>query len=272
MPNRIIKESICTSPNVDMLSRDAEVFFYRLLVQCDDYGRMDARRAILRARCYPLQIDRVREDEIGAWLTELSSAGLIGLYTVNGCEYLHIQTWDKHQQVRAKRSKYPEPPSSDSNRNHLIADDSICPRNPIQSLSESKTNPDRRDDLKRQYEQVLGMIPTASYMEITGYMDKLIARNVSDWWGLALQQTTQARVPGWHYMKACLESWLAAGKPSVNGKDRTNGKSNNGGLGFTGVAADAPLKPTAAEIEEWERWENELAAKQAATARPALMS
>ena len=52
MPNRILKDSICTSPNIDALSLEAETFFYRLLVQCDDYGRMDARPAILRARCY----------------------------------------------------------------------------------------------------------------------------------------------------------------------------------------------------------------------------
>lgn len=111
------------------------------------------------------------------------------------------------------------------------------------------------------------MIPTASYLEMTSYMDKLIDRNVMDWWGLALQQTTQARVPGWHYMKACLESWLAAGKPSINGtgkKEATNGKSS---LGFSGVAADAPRKPTASEIAEWERWEDELAANQATSAR-----
>ena len=271
MPNRIIKESICTSPNVDVLSRDAEVFFYRLIVQCDDYGRMDARRAILRARCYPLQIDRVSEAQIGAWLAELEAAGLVALYHVDASEYLHVQTWEKHQQVRAKRSRYPAPPTHDSNGNHVIADASICPRNPIQSESESESNPDRRDEFRRQYESVLGIVPTASYPEMTTYMDRLTERNVSDWWGLALQQTTQARVPGWHYMKACLESWLAAGKPSVNGKNKEVSRAKSS-FGFSGVAADAPQKPTAAEIAEWERLEDELAAKQASAARQAGMS
>lgn len=269
MPNRIIKESICTSENIDRLTRDAEVFFYRLLVQCDDFGRMDARRAILRARCYPLQLDRVTEAQIGAWLAELQAAELVMLYHVGAGEYLHIQTWEKHQQVRAKRSKYPAPPTRDSIGNHLISDDSICPRNPIQSLSESESNPDQRDEYRRQYEAVLGMIPTASYPEMTGYMDKLTERNVPDWWGLALQATTQARVPGWHYMKACLESWLAAGKPSVNGTGGKHVNKSNGGLGFTGHATDTPRKPTAAEIAEFER---ELAAIEANSARPAHLS
>lgn len=132
--------------------------------------------------------------------------------------------------------------------------------------TETETSTGGRDEYRRQYEQILGMIPTASYMEMTGYMDKLTERNVSDWWGLALQATTQARVPGWHYMKACLESWLAAGKPSVNGTGGKHVNKPTSGLGFTGHAADAPRKPTAAEIEEWERWEDELAAKQAASA------
>ena len=42
MPNRIIKESICTSCEIDSLTPEQEVFFYRLIVNCDDYGRMDA--------------------------------------------------------------------------------------------------------------------------------------------------------------------------------------------------------------------------------------
>ena len=44
MPNRIIKESICTSENIDQLSPFCETVFYRLIVNVDDYGRIDARR------------------------------------------------------------------------------------------------------------------------------------------------------------------------------------------------------------------------------------
>ena len=38
MPNRIIKESICTSENIAALSMGAEVLFYHLIVKADDYG------------------------------------------------------------------------------------------------------------------------------------------------------------------------------------------------------------------------------------------
>ena len=55
MSNRILKESICASENIDGLSAFQETFFYRLIVNCDDYGRMDARAKILAARLFPLK-------------------------------------------------------------------------------------------------------------------------------------------------------------------------------------------------------------------------
>ena len=43
MPNRILKESICRSEEIDSLSWFEEVLFYRLIVICDDFGRYDGR-------------------------------------------------------------------------------------------------------------------------------------------------------------------------------------------------------------------------------------
>jgi len=133
MPNRILKDSICTSPNIDALSREAEVFFYRLLVQCDDYGRMDARPAILRAKCYPLQVDTVPQDDIRRWLAELVQAQLVILYRVDGGDYLQMRTWERHQQIRAKRSKYPDMITSDINCDQVIANVPVIQSNPIQT-------------------------------------------------------------------------------------------------------------------------------------------
>ena len=152
MPNRIIKESICTSEEIDGLTAFQETFFYRLIVNCDDFGRLDARAKILKSKLFPLK--DVREDVIHAALMALSSAELVILYEVDGKPFLQMRTWDKHQQVRAKKCKYPEPPkktpsnesgiSADTNIcNQMISDDCRCPRNPIQSESnpESESNP-----------------------------------------------------------------------------------------------------------------------------------
>lgn len=122
MPSRILKESITTSPNLDILSPLAERLFIRLIVNCDDYGRLDARPQIIRAKCFPLKLDTVNEEDIINWLTELINANLIMLYTSNDLVYLQMLTWDKHQQVRAKKSKCP---NYDNTCNQMITSENI---------------------------------------------------------------------------------------------------------------------------------------------------
>ena len=141
MPNRIIKESICTSDNIDQLSAFHETVFYRLIVNVDDYGRIDARPKLLASKLFPLK--DIRASQIEDALRKLTSAELVTLYTVGGNPFLQMNTWDRHQQIRAKKSKYPAPENSDkayeSICNQMISDDSKCPRNPIQSESESES-------------------------------------------------------------------------------------------------------------------------------------
>lgn len=167
MPNRILKESICTSETIAALKPEEELFFYRLLVNCDDYGRMDGRGAILRARCFPLVADRITEASIEEWLEALAKVGLIRLYVVGGRRYLQVVTWEKHQQIRAKKSKYPGPPPSDGICNQMLSNDDICPRNPnpnqnpVTSPSEmgdeAPSNP--REEIDRDQPE-LKLVPT----------------------------------------------------------------------------------------------------------------
>ena len=145
MPNRIIKESICTSNEIDALKPEEEILFYRIIVNCDDFGRMDARLPILRAKCFPLRIDSVKDKDIRAWMDSLIKQGLIFTYEADGKMYLQMTTWEKHQQIRAKRSKFPAPDdgvihkiADEINGKHLLSD---VPENPIQSNLESESNP-----------------------------------------------------------------------------------------------------------------------------------
>lgn len=143
MPNRILKESICASENIDMLSAFEETVFYRLIVKVDDYGRLDARPKLLSSLLFPLK--DIRAKQIEDALRKLTSAELVTLYTVDGKPFLQMNTWDRHQQIRAKRSKYPGPEDAEHKNGHdiicnqMISNDSKCPRNPIQSESESNT-------------------------------------------------------------------------------------------------------------------------------------
>lgn len=105
MPNRMLREGILTSQRVAELSWPAEVFYRRVMSVVDDFGRFYAHPKLLRAACYPLLLDRVSDPDIGKWLTECVTAGLIRTYQVSSKQYLELL--DFRQQVRAKESKYP---------------------------------------------------------------------------------------------------------------------------------------------------------------------
>jgi hypothetical protein len=108
MPNRILKESIKSSPQIDALSWFEEVVFYRLMVSADDYGCMDGRTVLLRNELFPTK-DTVTKKAVEDAIAHLVSVGLLCKYTVNGMPYLFFPTWEKHQRIRNKHRKYPEP-------------------------------------------------------------------------------------------------------------------------------------------------------------------
>ena len=105
MPNRIIKESICRSEEIDSLSWFEEVLFYRLIVTCDDFGRYDGRAKIIKGSCFPLK--DITEKDIDKALGRLSAVGLVRVYEAQGRPYLQLVTWADHQRIRNQKSKYP---------------------------------------------------------------------------------------------------------------------------------------------------------------------
>ena len=145
MPNRIIKESICVSESIAELNWFEEVLFYRLIVACDDFGRFDGRVAVIKNRLFPLK-DTLTAKAVKDGINRLASVGLVTLYEVEGRPYLHLPTWNDHQNVRAKRSKYPDPEiSSSASVGVRNADEYKCNQLPanvpvIQSESVSESN------------------------------------------------------------------------------------------------------------------------------------
>lgn len=129
MPNRIIKESICTSDSIDSLGWFDEVLFYRLIVNCDDFGRFDGRLAVIKNRLFPLK-ENLTLKNVDTAINKLARVGLVCLYEHDGKPFLFLPTWNEHQSIRAKRSKYPEP---ENICKQMISDESKCHRNPIQS-------------------------------------------------------------------------------------------------------------------------------------------
>ena len=130
MPNRIIKESICTSEDIAGLSMGAEILFYHLMVKVDDFGVYFGNEQIIKNTCFPLKSSEIKVKQVESWLNELVKSGLLFAYVAeDGKKYVQFTKWAKHQQIRAKKSKYP---LFDSTCNQLLADDGNSCRNPIQ--------------------------------------------------------------------------------------------------------------------------------------------
>lgn len=125
MPTRMLREGILTSEPVSLLSWPAEVFYRRLMSAVDDFGRYYAKPELLRAICYPLQLDKVGNPDIAKWLGETQKTGLVRVYAVSGKEFLEIVNF--RQQVRAKHgSKYPAPPADVTQMpSNCVANDAV---------------------------------------------------------------------------------------------------------------------------------------------------
>lgn len=86
MPNRIIKESICSSEKIAALSDFEFRLWVGLITQADDAGRGDARPAIIKGHVFPFR-DRLSIKDIDAALQELAAKGCVSLYKVDGKPY-----------------------------------------------------------------------------------------------------------------------------------------------------------------------------------------
>lgn len=134
MPNRIIKESIKRSEQIDKLSWFEEVVYYRLIVSADDFGICDGRTVLLKNELFPLK-ENVTKKAVEDAIDNLVKVGLLSSYEVSDIPYLAFPTWKSHQRIRNKRHKYPMPDNDNltATCGQLTAD--------CQSESESNLNP-----------------------------------------------------------------------------------------------------------------------------------
>lgn len=112
MPNRIIKDSIAKSETISGLTDFQFRLWVHLITYVDDYGRGDARPAIIKGACFPFR-DRMTNKDIEKGLADLAGAGCVVLYKVDGKPYLYFPNWEQHQRVRQKVSKCPSPDDCD---------------------------------------------------------------------------------------------------------------------------------------------------------------
>lgn len=139
MPNRIIKESLCSSEKIASLSDFEFRLWVGLITQVDDAGRGDARPAIIKGRVFPFR-ERLSIKDIDAALQALAAKGCVSIYTVDGKPYFLFPGWAKHQRVRDCKPKYPEPPEN-LNLPQSAASCGELPQSAALIQSESESNP-----------------------------------------------------------------------------------------------------------------------------------
>ena len=217
MPNRIIKESVCTSDEINALKWFEEVLFYRLIVNCDDFGRYDGRYMIIKNSLFPLK-ESVTVKNIEDAVNRLVSVGLVDYYFVDRKPFLQLRTWDSHQQIRAKRSKYPancnQMISNDINCNQMISNVPVIQSNPIQSESESNTKEKRAPARKKYGEYQNVLLSDEEYAKlksdipnVDGYIEKLSSYMAS-------------KGKKYSNHKATISNWYK--------RDKEEGKTNDG--------------------------------------------
>lgn len=150
MPNRMLKESVKRSDQIDQLSWFEEVVFYRLILTADDFGCMDGRIVLLKNELFPMK-DNVTKKAVEDAISKLASVGLLCRYTVSGKPYLFFPTWEKHQRLRNKHRKFPNPADADTPLDgHLTV---ICQSNDGQETANCQPELELEDELELEEEK-----------------------------------------------------------------------------------------------------------------------
>ena len=186
---------------------------------------MDARPKILAAKLYPLK--DIRAEQIANALQALSSAGLVTLYSVGGKPFVQMKTWERHQQIRAQKSKYPAPDGSftgsDINCYQMKSDAGKCPRNPIQSNpievdTRAREGGGDSDDLTHLSDVMNAAFDAAEGIGLKGgkaieQANRLAADYSAQWLLEAINRASRAPRDAWswRYIEGILRSWKKNG-------------------------------------------------------------
>lgn len=100
MSDRVIKESIKRSPQIDQLTWFEEVVYYRMILTADDNGVLDGRSVVLKSDLFPTK-ESITNKAMQDAVNKLEKLSLIERIRQNDREYLHLTTWAKYQTASA---------------------------------------------------------------------------------------------------------------------------------------------------------------------------
>jgi len=124
---RSIKPEYWTSEQVTECSRDARLLFIGLWNFCDDGGIHPASAKRLKMEIFPG--DDCTAEQVGGWIQELLSQGLLKEFEVEGAKYWLVTGWH-HQKIDRPSFKYPQPQGLKENRRSLDESSSNDRRTP----------------------------------------------------------------------------------------------------------------------------------------------
>lgn len=106
---RLIHPSSATSLSLSQVSALAELFFWRILPQSDDQGRLPAEPTLLKAIACPMRAE-ITTQNIPCLLEELEKVGILIRYTSCTALLLQVVNWWAYQTPQwAYPSRYPPP-------------------------------------------------------------------------------------------------------------------------------------------------------------------
>lgn len=108
---RTIKPDAWHDEDLIAVSRDARLLFAVLITMADDDGRFRPGVGIIFGHGYPEDEDALAL--IPGWLAELTGAGLVHIYEVDGARFACLPGWSKHQRIsKPTPSRLPAPPAA----------------------------------------------------------------------------------------------------------------------------------------------------------------
>ena len=179
MPNRIIKDSIYTSPNFNKLSPLAERHFYRLLLLPDDFGCCEVTPLVVRGRCYPLQPETTIE-QIKSWQKEIEQCDIIKTWSDNGREYAFFLSFSKHQRIRATHQRKTPVPPFDITCRQTPSSDRLNP-NPNPNPNPKDIVSGKKEDIESIFNHWNNTEGLMHHKNLTGDMRKAIDNTLQDY-------------------------------------------------------------------------------------------
>lgn len=109
---RQFKPSFFTDDKVGVLSRDARLFFFGVLSEADDEGRLVDSPKRLAGVVFPFD-DDVTPKKIERWINELEAQRMVVRYEHDGGRFMQVRRFKEHQKMsHPTASTLPPPPAT----------------------------------------------------------------------------------------------------------------------------------------------------------------